>query len=102
MNSSERVSLFSRAKNSFLAYKNGVFSWIKLLFIPSVAKRLPDSEYHFTIYKNNFNVLAYSVTCSDDKIQERIQRMKKRDDIFGFKCVKGSCFENWNKKTSPS
>ncbi len=36
MNSSERVSLFSRAKNSFLAYKNGVFSWIKLLFIPSV------------------------------------------------------------------
>ncbi len=57
MNSSERVSLFSRAKNSFLAYKNGVFSWIKLLFIPSVAKRSSVPKLSF----ENDSFRTYSV-----------------------------------------
>ena len=39
MNSSERTNEFSKGRSSFLTVKSRVFSWIKLLFIPSVAKR---------------------------------------------------------------
>jgi len=43
MNSSERTSEFSKGRSSFLTVKSRVFSWIKLLFIPSVAKRFSAS-----------------------------------------------------------
>lgn len=82
MNSSKKVSRFSRVKNSFLAYKNGVFSWIKLLFIPSVAKRLSESK---NIIPPNTKIFLDGI-CSDlketNEVGDIIRLIKKNKKIF--------------------
>ena len=82
MNSSKKVSRFSRVKNSFLAYKNGVFSWIKLLFIPSVAKRFfsfPIKILQFLfgiIYLLFFIIVSFFRFDSNSKSEESIDVSK--------------------------
>ena len=81
-----------------MAYKNGVFSWIKLLFIPSVAKRtLPETEYHFIVYNYDLTIKPHSIICDEEIIEKHIQSLKNDLKIMSFRCIKGFEFSYFRR-----
>ena len=89
MNSSERTNEFSKGGSSFLTVKSRVFSWIKLLFIPSVAKRSSASELNISdnveiknVTKVHIEGIDYLVNISQllvDPLQARNNSVKSKD-----------------------
>ena len=67
MNSSERTNEFSKGRSSFLTVKSRVFSWIKLLFIPSVAKRSSEPKSSdYTLFFTPQEILQSSINVFDN------------------------------------
>ena len=97
MNRSERTNEFSKGRSSFLTVKSRVFSWIKLLFIPSVAKRSSASELSNEIIKyleqNNFKIntefsddsrLIYNYIFLDDYIFQATLSIRDKYEIVCY------------------